>query len=160
MFDIVAGYPLYVYYIGLASQFFLFPLLATFCSVGVFNAYFLVYLAKDFAFETMMTDNAMIAHHIVSMVGTAIVSRSSADAWIITVGEIGSGSYNVYTLAKVYDTNVSDAYLFYAVVMTLSNMYCVVSIVRHKVQWHYKVPLLLLIVGRQSFLYQCREPTV
>ena len=154
MFEIVAGYPLYVYYIGLASQFLLFPLLATVCSVGVFNAYFLAYLAKDFAFETMLADNAMIAHHIISMVGTAIVSRSSADAWIITIGEIGSGSYNVYTLAKVYDTHVSDAYLFYAVVMTLSNVYCVVSIVRHKVRWYYKVPLLFLMMGRQSFLYQ------
>lgn len=153
MYEIVSGYPLYVHYMGISSQFGLFPLLAIFGSVAMFNAYFLVYLAKDFAFETMWNDNAMIAHHIVSMAATACLSRSRSDVWLITVGEVGSGTYNLYCLAKTYDMHVSLIYWIYSFVMTCSNLYCVIGILRHKTIWYYKVPIMALILGRQAFVY-------
>lgn len=156
MFDIVAGYPLYCHYIALISQFAMFPILATFCSVGVFNAYLLTYLVKDFAYETTLVDNVLIAHHIIGIWATVCFSRSNSETWIITVAEIGSGSYNLYTLAKAYENNVDAVYAFYAVVMSLSNIYCTISVLRHKTRWYYKVPVLALIIGRQVFMHQAK----
>jgi len=153
MYDIVAGYPLYVYYIGLISQFGLFPLLATFYSVSVFNMYFLTYLITDFANDATLVDNIMIAHHVICIVFTIIFSHTRGDIWLITIGEIGSGSYNIYTLANAYNNHVSTAYAFYIVVMTLSNIYCSIVVLRRDAMWYYKIPALILICGRQHFLY-------
>lgn len=152
--DIIDGYPVYVHYIGLFSQFWLFPILAMFGSINMFNAYFLMYLAKDFAYESMLADNAMIAHHVISAWGTIYFSTTKPMCWMITIAEVGSGSYNAYTLAKAYYQDVYLVYMFYAIVMSLSNVYCIVSIVRHNARWYYKVPALALIVGRQAFVYK------
>lgn len=149
MFELIAGFPLYTYYIGLLSQFVLFPILAGFGHVPTFNIYFITYLAKDVAYDM---DAALIAHHVISIWGAYFFCDSPYLCFLIAVGEVGSGAYNTYTLAKHYDTYVGAAYVFYVVVMTLSNVYFVRGVVRHKINFYYKIPVLAVVVGRQLFV--------
>ena len=152
MNEIIAGWPLSVYYVCMSFQFALFPLLSIFYNQYLYNAAFIGLMAKDFLVAKM--DMSLTVHHVIGVWATYSFCDTQQMSWIITVAEIGSGMFNVYTLAKHYDFYIYPIYLGYSVIMTMTNIYCCLGIIRNsKVKWYYKIPCLLLLCGRQYFVY-------
>jgi hypothetical protein len=153
MDEIIAGSPLYIYYVSLSFQFAVFPLLSLAYNQYLYKAAFIGLMVKDWFIAPLSMDIAMTVHHIIGIWATYSFCNTQQLSWIITVGEFGSGVYNVYTLAKHYDFYVYPIYVGYAVIMTMTNIYCVVGIIRAPVRWYYKIPCVLLLCGRQYFVY-------
>jgi len=97
---------------------------------------------------------ALTAHHLVALVFIYQFSKTKSETGSFTVAELGSGGFNVYTLARHYDVVwLSQAHTFYAVVMTASNLYAVHYIAGRKdVAIPYKLVAGALIVGRQMYV--------
>ncbi len=151
MYEIIDGYPLYIYCCNMTFQFMLFPLLCVFYNTIVFNTSFVSLMLKDFL---IVSNNVLMnCHHGLSIVLTVLFCNSQSTAIIIAVGEFGSGAYNSYTLAKHYDYSPEYVYWFYAITMTLSNIYCLFGIYNTPVYKVYKIPAYGLIVVRQYFLH-------
>ncbi len=152
MNEIIDGFPLYSYYICMSYQFVFFPLLTVWFNQYIYKTAFIVYMIKDFYIVTMPM--SLTVHHVISCWGTYSFCDTQQLCWLITVGEIGSGMFNVYTLANYYDFYVFPIYLLYSVIMTLTNIYCWLGLFRKlHVQWYYKVPIFLLLYARQYFVY-------
>ena len=152
MNEIIDGFPLYSYYICLSYQFVFFPLLTLLFNEYIYKTVFIVYMIKDFFIGTMST--ILTVHHVISCWIIYSFCHTQQLSWIVTFCEIGSGMYNVYTLAKYYDFYVYPIYIGYSVIMTLTNIYCCLGLIRKlHVHWYYKVPILLLLCGRQYFVY-------
>jgi hypothetical protein len=153
MDEIIAGFPLYLYYVCFSFQFAVFPLLSLAYNQYLYKAAFIGLMVKDWVFAPISMDIAMSVHHIIGIWATYSFCNTQQLSWIITVGEFGSGTYNIYTLAKHYDVYVYPIYVGYAVIMTMTNIYCVVGIIRAPVRWYYKIPCIVLLCGRQYFVY-------
>ena len=157
MDEIIDGYPLYIYCISMTFQFALFPLLCVFYIPKLYQLAFISVMLKDFLVVT--TDTAMNVHHTMCILFTILFSSSQNVAIIVTVGEVGSGAYNAYTLAKYYDSNVYCIYWFYAITMTLSNIYCLTGIYNipdnkySKSNMVFKLPLYGLLFMRQYYVH-------
>ena len=152
MDEIIAGFPLYTYYICFFFQFGIFPLLSVAYNPSVYKATFIGLMMKDWLVAKM--DIAMSIHHVIGIWATFYFCNTQQISWIVSVGEFGSGVYNVYTLAKHYEFYVYPIYVGYSVIMTLTNIYCVLCIIRiSSVRWYYKIPCLVLMVARQYFVY-------
>ena len=118
----------------------------------LYKATFIGLMVKDWFICQM--DIAMSVHHIIGIWATYSFCNTQQISWIVSVGEFGSGVYNLYNLAKHYDLYVYPIYVGYAVIMTLTNIYCVLCIIRiSSVRWYYKIPCLALMVARQYFVY-------
>ncbi len=151
MDEIIDGYPLYIYCCNMTFQFALFPLLCVFYNNTVFNTSFVSLMLKDFL---VVSNNVLMnCHHGLSILLTLLFCNSQSVAFIITVGEFGSGAYNSYLLSKHYDYNPEYVYWFYAITMTLSNIYCFLGVYNTPIYKYYKIPAYGLIAVRQYFLY-------
>jgi hypothetical protein len=147
---LIDGYPLYIYYINMSFQFFVLPTLCVCYNKHVYNSAFIGLMAKDFLVTT--TNTLMNMHHGLCIVYTAFYCHTQNIAMIVAVGEFGSGMYNLYTLAKHFDTNVVEVYWAYVVIMTLTNIYCVVGVNNSKNSIYVKLPLYGLFFMRQHYL--------
>jgi hypothetical protein len=98
-------------------------------------------------------DNVMLVHHIVGIWIAHYLCKTRHECRLITIGEIGSGFFNLYTVSKYYGLYAESTYRLYFIGMTLSNLYCLHGIIRHDAKLHFKIPTLLLIVGRQAFVF-------
>ena len=145
--------PLYSHYFNLFSQFGLYSLLSYYGSITLFKIYFIIFCLKYFLFEAMFHDIVMIVHHIISIIYVIYFCNTRALCWMITVGEIGSGSFNLYNLAKAYNIYVQQVYIFYVIVMTISNLYLSKIVLQHNIKWYHKIIPFVLIVGRQIYVY-------
>lgn len=152
MNEIIAGFPIYIYYVCMAFQFAVFPLMSLLYNPYLYKVAFIGLMAKDFVVAKM--DMALTVHHVIGIWATYSFCNTQRLSWIVSVGEFGSGMYNVYTLAKHYDYHVYPIYLGYSVIMTMTNIYCCVGIVRAPgIRWYYKAPCLVLLCARQYYVF-------
>ena len=149
--DTLDGFPVWMSFVCLFHQYAIFPMFHWFASVRAFNLLFVAYFVKDFFYDI---DMALTAHHLVALAFIYQFSNNKDITRTFTVAELGSGGFNVYTLARHYDVVwVSQAHTFYAVVMTASNLYAVHYIVGRKdVAIPYKLVAGALLVGRQMYV--------
>lgn len=146
------GFPVWMSFVSLFHQYMLFPMLHWFASVRAFNIVFYAYFLKDFFYDI---DMVLTVHHLVSLVFIYQFSNNKDITRTFTIAEFGSGGFNVYTLAKHYNVLwLSQAHIFYAVIMTASNLYTVNQIVRTQgVALPYKFVAGGLLVGRQMYVF-------
>ena len=149
--ELIEGYPLYIYYMSMSFQFCVLPLLCVFYNKPIYKSAFIGLMAKDFLVTT--TNTMMNAHHGLCILYTMIYCHTQNVAMIVTAGEIGSGVFNVYTIAKHYDHDTLDEIFWvYAVIMTFSNIYCFISLYNLKEPIYMKIPLYGLFLMRQYFV--------
>jgi hypothetical protein len=122
-----------------------------FASVQAFNIVFVAYFIKDFFYDI---DMMLTIHHIVATIFIYRFSNDKNVTSVFTIAELGSGGYNVYTLARHYDVAwISQAHTFYAVVMTSSNLYAAHYIIGRKdVSLPYKLAAMAMLGGRQMYV--------
>ena len=157
MFEIIEGYPIYLYYISLFSQFIGFYLLYQFCSINLFNTFVIIYYVKDFLYSALYNDIIMIMHHIITIVYIIFFCNSYKLCLMVTIGELGSGTYNLYILAKSYNKYKNYAFILYTIVMTFTNQYCAYIFFYHQIEFYYKIIPILLLVGRQLSIYNTNK---
>jgi hypothetical protein len=151
MDEIIDGYPLYIYCCNMTFQFALFPLLCVFYNNTVFNTSFVSLMLKDYL---VVSNNVLInCHHGLSILLTILFCNTQRLAIVVSVAEFGSGAYNSYILANHYDYNPEYVYWFYAITMTLSNIYCFLGVYNTPIYKVYKIPAYGLLVVRQYFLH-------
>jgi hypothetical protein len=150
MDEIINGFPAYIYPIGMLFQFFLFPLITTFCSISTFNTIFILYLAKDYFFPM---DYILSAHHVICITYTWIFSKTKGDTKATTICEIGSGACNVYVFTRHYNYHVTEIHAFYFIVMTLSNIYALHDVFHSNKPLFFKLTMLVLVIGREYFIF-------
>jgi hypothetical protein len=150
MNQIIVGYPLYIYIVNISFQFVILPLLSVAYNRYVYNTLFTMLMMKDLLVIT--SDTLMNLHHGISIVGAVIFCNSQQISFIVTVAEIGSGTYNIYTLAKHYDYYQEHIFWIYATIMTISNIYCIVGITKSKFHFLYKIPFYILMFMRQYYI--------
>ncbi len=150
MDEIIDGYPLCIYCCNMTFQFAMFPLLCVFYNNTIFNTSFVTLMLKDCL---IVSNNVLInCHHALTILLTILFCNTQRIAILVTVAEFGSGAYNSYILAKHYDYNPEYVYWFYAITMTLSNIYCLIGLYNTPVYKFYKIPAYCLVFARQHFL--------
>ncbi len=116
----------------------------------MYSTLFIGLMMKDFLITS--SDIVMNTHHVICILGTILFCNTQSISFIVTVGEIGSGTYNMYTLAKYYDYYPDNIFWIYAVIMTISNIYCIVGVTKNRRHFVYKIPLYILIIMRQYYI--------
>ncbi len=150
MYEIINGFPEYTYPICFLFQFFIFPLMTIFNTVFVYNAVFTAFLLKDYFYEI---DYILSAHHILAIVYLWNFCKTKREVTVYTIGEIGSGMYNVYTLARHYNYYVPQIHILYFVIMTLSNLYAIDYLRTSNKSLYFKIPIYILLAGREYFIF-------
>lgn len=150
MDELINGFPLYTYPICFAFQFIIFPLMTQFNTVFVYNTIFTVFLLKDYFYEI---DYILSAHHILAMVYLWSFCKTKREVSTFTIAEIGSGVYNLYTLAKHYHYQVTEIHILYFIVMTASNLYVIDYLHRSNRSILFRIPCYIIIIGREYFIF-------
>ena len=136
--------------LSICFQFIIFPLIYLTCDVVWFQKILVCYLLKDFLC-IMELDTHFIVHHIVCIWATLLFCNSETYFPIVLL-EVGSGFYNWYLISKSKGYKI--AHIDYCIVMTFSNLYCFYALLQNTdVFWGYKLPIILLLVGRQLFVF-------
>jgi hypothetical protein len=148
--DTLGGFPVWHSYVCIAHQYGLFPFMFWFSSVKTFNIMFSLYFFKDIFYDI---DIVLAVHHMVALFFVWVFSVSKRETGLFTIAELGSGGFNVYTLAKYYGIYVYHSHVFFAIVMTTSNIYCIQYVVRRRdLAIPYRVLACALFLGRQYFI--------
>ena len=109
-----------------------------------------MFLLKDYFYEI---DYIISAHHILGMVYLWSFCKTKKEVTTFTIGEIGSGVYNLYTLAKHYDYHVTEIHILYFIVMTASNLYAIDYLQRSNISILLRIPCYIIIIGREYFIF-------
>jgi len=150
MDEIVNGFPLYTYPICFAFQFIIFPLMSILNTVVVYNTTLTVFLLKDYFYEI---DYILSTHHILAIVYLWSFCKTRKEVMTFTIAEIGSGVYNLFTLAKHYDYHVTEIRILYFIIMTFSNLYVMDYLLRSNRSILLRLPCLIIIIGREYFIF-------
>jgi hypothetical protein len=150
MDEIINGFPAYMYPMCLAFQFMIFPLMTVFNTVFVYNITFTAFLLKDYFYEI---DYILSAHHVLALFYLWLICKTRREMLAYTIAEVGSGVYNLYTLARYYQFYVPQVHVLYFVIMTLSNLYIADYMRTSNRSIYLKLPMYLLIAGREYFIF-------
>jgi len=150
MHEIINGFPAYTYPICVTFQFCLFPLMTIYNSVFVYNTVFTAFLLKDYFYEI---DSILSAHHILAIVYLWAFCKTRRETLTFTIAEIGSGAYNLYTLARHYQLCVTQVHFVYLILMTLSNLYVIDYLRRSDKPLYVKIPAYIVLAGREYFIF-------
>ena len=150
MDELINGFPINIYQTCLAFQFFIFPLMTLFNTVFAYNTIFTLFFLKDYFYDI---DYILSAHHILAIVYLWSFCTTKREVKTFTVAEIGSGMYNIYTLAKHYDYHVDEIHIIYFIVMTASNLYVVDYLRRSDRSILFKIPCWIVLIGREYFIF-------
>jgi hypothetical protein len=150
MNEIINGFPAYTYPICLSFQFFLFPLMSAFYTAFAYNTIFTAFLLKDYFYDI---DYIISAHHILAIVYLWAFCKTKREMMTFTIAEVGSGVYNLYTLAVYYNYHVRVIHMLYFFVMTLSNLYVIDYIRTSNKPLYVKIPAYIVLVGREYFIF-------
>lgn len=150
MYEIISGFPAYTYPICLTFQFFLFPLMTIFHTAFAYNAIFTAFLLKDYLYDI---DYILSAHHILAIAYLWAFCKTRREMLTFTIAEVGSGAYNLYTLARYYQFYIPQIHMLYFVIMTISNLYVIDYIRKSDKPLYLKMPAYILLAGREYFIF-------